>query len=262
MPEQRRLRKRAKAGALPGSPSERAWRELDRMRAAGWSMTAIASATGIPFDGVSSLLEPRSRGRRIGQVRAWQIIRHGRPTEGHVGALGAIRRLRALAVMGWDTTTLAGIAGVPARDLRALRAAEYRTVRVDLADAVERLFHDLCMRQGPSKRSVTIATRRHGWAPPLAWDDIDDPAERPRGVTDPARGRSRGTGRSIDEIAVARAMQGPAQTPDLTTAERRIVVGRLVAVGCSSAQIAAHLGVTSRTVDRDRAALGDAGSES
>lgn len=247
----RRLDKLTRAGMLRPSPSDEAHEALAEMRARGWSRTAIASATGMPLAAVHSLYDDRARTRTIGRVRAAQLINHGHPTAGHVGATGATRRLQALAVMGWDTSTLAARAGLRATALMAIRNGERATVSVALDAAVRQVFAEVCMSRGPSARTVDIAVRRHGWAPPLAWDDIDDPAERPRGMH-----RERSAPAGVDEIAVARAMAGPASTPDLTAQERRLVVGRLSAVGCTGPQIAAHLRVDVRTVQRDRDALG------
>lgn len=57
----------------------------------------------------------------------------------------------------------------------------------------------------------------------------------------------------IDEIAVERACYG--DVVELTVEERREAVRRLIARGLSARQVAARLGVTSRTVNRARLAI-------
>lgn len=74
---------------------------------------------------------------------------------------------------------------------------------------------------------------------------------------DRAARRRAAAGPWFDEVAVARAVSGAvADVPALTLPERRAVVARLVRAGWSSRSIGARLGVTARTVDRDRDALG------
>jgi hypothetical protein len=54
-------------------------------------------------------------------------------------------------------------------------------VRRNVAEAILALYDDLSMTpaDGPGAWRALSDARKHGWAPPLAWDDIDDPNETP-----------------------------------------------------------------------------------
>lgn len=106
-----------------------------------------------------------------------------------IDAAGLRRRVRALQALGW---TLPQIAGAADLSFSTLLKPLYRsaTCRTQTARAVARAYDRLCMtlppeRTAAERRNAAYArnlARKHGWAPPLAYDDIDDPDERPRGV--------------------------------------------------------------------------------
>lgn len=104
-----------------------------------------------------------------------------------VSTTGAIRRLRALATMGWSLQDVATEMGVElGSSVGGLSQRETitRTVHDRIAAAYDRLH----TKPGPSPRSRRYA-QREGWAPPLAWDDdtIDDPNAKPN-LGEAARG--------------------------------------------------------------------------
>jgi len=96
--------------------------------------------------------------------------------DGPVDATGTIRRLRALAAMGWPMKQLAAMSGVAMPTISYLMHHRRATVYSRTAAKVAALYDELSMKEGNSQRS-RLRARRHGWAPPLAWDDetIDDP---------------------------------------------------------------------------------------
>jgi len=100
--------------------------------------------------------------------------------DGPVDATGTIRRLRALAAMGWPMKQLAAMSGVSMPTVSCLMNHRRGTVYSRTAGKVADLYDELSMREGNSQRS-RLRARRHGWAPPLAWDDetIDDPNAQP-----------------------------------------------------------------------------------
>ena len=101
------------------------------------------------------------------------------------------------------------------------------------------------MTMGPCLRAARWAKSR-GWAPPLAWDNIDDPTEQPNlGAT---------VDLEMDDVAIARATHG--DRVHLTKPERVAAVTRLKALGLTDDQVADRLAVTARTVLRDRTANG------
>lgn len=114
-----------------------------------------------------------------------------------VPATGTLRRLQALAAIGWSTRAVAERAGVSPGSLRTFLYAPSKRVLPARAEAVATVYEELCMTLGPSKTSIAAA-RKRGWAPPLAWDDIDHD-EAPQGVALQRRNSLRREQR-LDEI--------------------------------------------------------------
>lgn len=164
-----------------------------------------------------------------------------------VDATGTKRRIQALAWMGWPYRTIAHECGW--RSAEAVGQTLRRTyVERATAQAVSAAYERLSMRHGPSRLAHVRAAAK-GWAPPLAWDDIDNDPE-PVGAARIA---------VIDEAAVLRKMRG--DTVRVTHEERREVVRRLHTQGLSDGQIARLTGINGRQVLRDRQRLGLAANE-
>lgn len=144
-----------------------------------------------------------------------------------VPILGTARRLQALAAIGWDAPRLATMLGAHLDQVCRVRAGRRPYVTRPVARRVAALYEQLQGTPGPSALTRTRATRR-GWAPPLAWDDdnIDDPHAQPQA--------------------------GPVARTG-TAAERAATITALTKQGLSKTTIAAHLGVSVRTVGRHRA---------
>lgn len=96
-------------------------------------------------------------------------------------AIGSQRRVRALMRIGWSTNQIADRSGIGMGTVS--RIANGTTPRLSraVADAVAALFEELSLTHGPADVVARRAAAR-GWAPPLAWDDIDNPDEKPQGV--------------------------------------------------------------------------------
>jgi hypothetical protein len=122
-------------------------------------------------------------------------------------SLGTMRRIQALVALGHSFTRIAEALG----------------------DVTPGAAWALAHRMGPDARAAryarTIATK-HGWPPPLAWDDIDnDPA--PAATVEHL---------DVDPVVVERILAGDAV--NATTAERRAVVARWPETGRSYADLA------------------------
>ena len=104
-----------------------------------------------------------------------QII--GRPRS--VPAVGFRRRIEALQAIGWSLNEIGRRLGI---DVRVLPARmDQRWVRRVTHDRMAAIYDELSMTV-PGDRYANrrrILAARKGYAPPLAWDDIDDPDERP-----------------------------------------------------------------------------------
>ena len=104
---------------------------------------------------------------------------------------GLQRRFHALQALGWSGRAIAPVAGYSSdRHLQHALTNQtcLRRTWLAVAGAYELLSMKLPPERTPDeRRSVTRVrnyARRQGWPPPLAWDDIDDPNEEPRGVRD------------------------------------------------------------------------------
>lgn len=103
-------------------------------------------------------------------------------------ALPYIRMVQALHAIGYTTAEIMAATGLHRPTLQQLAHPEYRnTTRVspDTARRLERAYSTLsvqpCHNTTSAKRARNAA-RKNGWAPPMAWDDIFDPNDYPKGM--------------------------------------------------------------------------------
>lgn len=246
--------------------AEPARRHVQALRAAGLGIGSIATASGVSFSSINRLIYGEKGGRPSAQIRPsratallavradWRTL----PDGARVDAVGTVRRLQALACLGWTQPRLARELGSTAQHAAYLfqpgglvTAATARTV----ARLYDRLW-DVTptpadrWEAGGITRSRTRAAAS-GWAPPLAWDDetIDDPAAEPQHaltVTGP---------KPLDEAAIARRVNGDTRV-QLTNEERREVVRLLHSQGLNDGEIERLTGINDRQVLRDRQRLG------
>jgi hypothetical protein len=104
---------------------------------------------------------------------------------------GTIRRIQALAAIGWSLSAQGKLLGLTPYGVTAILAATNRTrIRYDTAQQIRHLYNQLAGTPAPqhtrsqrisAQRAIAHA-RRQGWASPLAWNDIDNPNERPQGA--------------------------------------------------------------------------------
>lgn len=112
----------------------------------------------------------------------------GRTTE---PILGVQRRLQALTAIGYSIPDLMEATGLSRTTIREVRSGmqgdggerryidKLRAKRIK--DAYSRLSVQPCHSEGAYKAKRWAM--KHKWAPPMAWDDIDDPACTPKGVS-------------------------------------------------------------------------------
>jgi hypothetical protein len=139
----------------------------------------------------------------------------------YIDATGTIRRIRALMALGWRYSDIDVRAGHAAsRATWAHNLVTQERVHIDTAEQVARIYDELSMKPGPSVRLRNLALKR-GWAPPLAWDDIDnDVAPNLGGIDD-----------EIDAVVVERLVAGR-RIPS-THAEKLEAMRRWLAAGGS-----------------------------
>lgn len=186
----RRQRKLLAAGLVQRPSNDAAWAVIDWMLARNWTATAISSACRLPKRIVHGFVREAAAGhrRRFTAGIASRIINHGEPTRGYVTAIGARRKVRALAVMGHDQKTIADAAGVGSTTIAAIQRGSSEQVSPRIAAAVDRAWHALTRHPGnsPGARERALAADWYGVA---AYDDIDDPADKPRRTPSPEASR-------------------------------------------------------------------------
>lgn len=110
--------------------------------------------------------------------------------DGFTEVVGSTRRVRALSLQGFSAAAISDAAGIPVRNLRAVRSAEHPKILISGAHAI-RLAHDRLWDADPLgmgfRSQDVLRARKHaenmGWHPTEAWADIDDPDCEP--VVDP-----------------------------------------------------------------------------
>lgn len=145
---------------------------------AGWSGQQIADAAKVGRKTIWNVLNGRVRRVQIGNAQALLRLKTVPRPDGRRPALGATRRLHALAAMGWSLNWAAQHTGLTDTAIRDISAGRTKSVHAAHFDAIDALFRSHAMSLGPSAEARNAA-RRKQWPTALAWDDIDNPAETP-----------------------------------------------------------------------------------
>jgi hypothetical protein len=166
--------------------------------------------------------------RRVHLDVALALLRvtiHPHPNQDVVLAIGAARRQRALAAIGWPLSERA-------RQLRMTpgnvsRLFTQRRINYQRWADVRDQFNRLAGVPGPSDAARTDALHK-GWPPPAAWprDRIDDPTAGPLA-------RNAWHGSRVDRSAVAECIAGRLPLYRLTAAERAAAIVQMTAAGHS-----------------------------
>lgn len=143
----------------------------------------IFAATGYDARNLQQIAGGHQDRIRRGTLVGILAIQHEPPAPGkYIDATGVRRRVQALRAIGWSAKSIATAASSAEARIQLISSGEQPTVRYVLAEKIIRVFVDLHRTPAPPGSSAT-RTRNHanrnGWAPPGAWDDIDDPAARP-----------------------------------------------------------------------------------
>jgi transcriptional regulator len=222
------------------------------LREFGLSLESIALMAGEHPSALSTLMlanhhgyQHQIRPAREAAILAVRFDLDHVPDGRWVSAAGTRRRIQALGAMGWSQHWIADQLGVTVQAVGSYRTPKRARVFISTARTIRDLYEGRSMTTGPCVRAARWAKSR-GWAPPLAWDNIDDPTEQPNlGAT---------VDLEMDDVAILRATHG--DRVHLTKPERVVAVTRLKALGLTDDQVADRLAVTSRTVLRDRTANG------
>jgi hypothetical protein len=198
---------------------------LKRLHDLGFSLESIATMNGAGTAAALRLIEAgttRTAERKflpLANMKYSAAVPDSLPDTALVPSLGAQRRIRALAALGWRHADISEMIGRASHHISAGRhpsmlAGDWRLV----AAAYERMSST----PGPSAKTRSRA-RASGYAPPLAWDDIDNPDARP------VVGSGRRPSDSIDHAAVERVLAG--EVVPTTRAEKVEITRRWEAAG-------------------------------
>lgn len=108
--------------------------------------------------------------------KAWLIATENGAEPVMIDAEPSRRRLQAMAALGWTSARIAEASSIPEMTVKRILQGRHDSVYRRTDNAV-RTFYDAfsgTVPHGrPAVRARTLASR-NGWAPPLAWDDIDN----------------------------------------------------------------------------------------
>lgn len=225
----------------------------------GLDRAKIASLSKVSSREISSIIALARGGapqrRSVPTTIAEQLLLVRTSTVGldpatRVLALGARRRVQALAVMGWSLPMIASWMRADIALLEKLLDESTRAVTVRAHRAIAKMFTDHWMTPPTSKDAATVErAAAAGWQGPLAWDDFDldlAPAVTALRTVDREE--------TIDEVAIDLALTGTHVT--LSATERRIVVARAHALHLGDNAISALTGIPLTTTWNIRTELG------
>lgn len=202
------------------------------LRMAGMSLNAISRACGV----AAKTLQELPRRSYVHGPTAAAVLRvrpHGGSLAGNMRpAIGTARRVQALTAIGWSFAEQGRRCGMHTQQVWELAWQKSPLVAVATADRVHALFEELSATPGSSRRARNAAAK-HGWLPPLAWDDLDDPGETPD-VGDPVDD-------GVDDVVVSRALEG--ERLSLTVAEQAAALRLGVERGNPLSQVSNMLGI-------------------
>ncbi|QRZ05924.1 hypothetical protein [Mycolicibacterium austroafricanum] len=147
---------------------------LLRLNREGMSYRRIAESVGMSEYGLQLVRQVNQRVQIDTAVKVLGLM--SGDGSGFVDSVGTRRRVEALQALGWSRRFQEEQLGWCRSRLTGL--CRSRRVLARNAQAVSGLFEVLSATPGPSDWVRAFAARR-GYAPPLAWDDIDDPNESP-----------------------------------------------------------------------------------
>jgi hypothetical protein len=211
---------------------------LKRLHRLGFSLEALAIMNGSGTGAALRLIEcgtSRTAERKFLPLASMPYSAHVPevlPDTVLVPVIGAARRVRALMALGWRHVDITEMIG---RSSHHIAAARHSSMLAGDWRLVAAAYDRMSTAVGPSDNSRQRASKA-GYFPPFAWDDIDDPTERP--TTDGTR-KHKG---DIDQAVVRRVINGD-RLP-MTPAERVAVVNQMRAAGWSLVRIEQHTGIT------------------
>lgn len=227
----RRNYKLAQMGRGRTIPNGKVVAHIDALIAAGWTQSQIAKASGVSDATVSEARNGKAQRITARHAVAILALHHeDAPRHPSTSSVGTMRRIQALARLGYTVREVCRAAGLSERYMAELIDKDRRTCSTAAAQSVEDVYRRFCMvppiMTPHRKRSKSIATRQ-GWPPPLAWINIDDPNEKPQGAYHTARKHD-----ELDPNTVQRFFEGDHTIPT-TRAEKEAIAAEWLRRGGS-----------------------------
>lgn len=252
---QRELAAARRSARPPKTATGPAAAHLAALAAAGMTYRQICAAAGV---GKGTLDRIRAAGQdgTMLTFTAELLLSVPVPVPVTGGQLGSVRRLKALAAVGWTLRGLSAELGVDHHGVARIVAGR-RATTAQLDRAVRELYDRLYATDGPSRHAAARA-KRLGWAPPQAWAsdaDLDSPLAGPARPAPPCRTLGARRRTEVDR-EIVRRLCGGEPAGRATRAEREAAVRWLTGPGrCSDAQAAARTGLSRRHITRIRSDL-------
>ena len=149
----------------------------------GLTPGGIAGAAGISRTVMTRLTRGQARTTRATRDAILGVTIDTLPGTAFIRARGTIRRIQALACLGWSMTYVRERSGVHAQSLVWTdTAGELHWVTAETHRAIAKVYDDLAWKgqrvpvTARERRDATWAHRtaqKNGWVPPAMWDDID-----------------------------------------------------------------------------------------
>jgi hypothetical protein len=199
---------------------------------------------------------------------AWRLFnkrgREGRRKPEYTEAIGTVRRLRALAHLGYSAIRIGEDLDLCITHLRRVRGDNLSIIFASTHRKVVEYYNKNSSVPLPPNAGVNKTVQhaiKSGWAPPIAWDDdaIDDPEATPQ-----HQAKDNGEVSANEEVDLSLVLTGrykipeEAATPAARRERRRLtiqVVGLLTENGCTTIEIMERLGLSERQVLRHKKVL-------
>ncbi|MEV7364294.1 hypothetical protein [Streptomyces sp. NPDC091299] len=151
------------------------------LQESGWTLEGVAHEANISRRALGNWLNKPPAGVQHDVAIRVMAVKPATTGPLFVPALGSSRRLQALAAMGWPVSWAGPQAGITDTYARLLVRGRHQTVSSGVAARIDAVYRQHCMIPGPSEFARGHA-RRNEWVTAVAWDDIDDPNDKPHSV--------------------------------------------------------------------------------
>jgi len=162
--------------------------KIQRLQRFGFTQSSIAEMTGVSRATLHNIASRKyitsdwrlfEQLNNIQYMKAFETVQDGH----YVPAYPTVRRMQALSRIGWTNGAILAELQAEGLEIRQVKTwyqlADH--ILIENHRAMERVYDRLSLTQGPSNRGATIAKNK-GWAPPMSWDNLLDPFERPKGL--------------------------------------------------------------------------------